>query len=270
MLAGLLLPAINSARESGRRITCVSNQKQVAFQLIAQADVTGCVPLARGIVNSGDLVYHSWVVSILPLLEEQDIAMRIKNNDDVESIMDYTIPVLKCKSSGKSSSGAEMSYVVNGGVQGDYRDRKNSPFLIDVYGTKIDEIKSTTKTIILSENLQAGNWSYSLKDIDGSDDADENADETNDQAIYLEANLAFVYPKNGVAMFGAAVEFINEGESEKPSQKTARPSSNHPGTVVSSFADGGVRPLNDNIDKEVFIKLCQPCKGDIDAKELGW
>jgi prepilin-type N-terminal cleavage/methylation domain-containing protein len=29
MLAGLLLPAIMSARESGRRATCMNNQKQI-------------------------------------------------------------------------------------------------------------------------------------------------------------------------------------------------------------------------------------------------
>ncbi|MDR1479419.1 MAG: DUF1559 domain-containing protein [Planctomycetaceae bacterium] len=276
MLAGLLLPAVNSARESGRRVTCISNQKQIAFQLITQADTSGFVPLAKGFGSPVEL-YHSWVVPILPLLEEQDIATQIKNGD-VESIMDYTIPVLKCKSSGKSSSGAGMSYVVNGGVQGDRRDKKYSPFLIDVYGAKIDDIKSTSKTVILSENLQAGNWSYSLDMIDGDSDPDDNADPDNVQALCLESHLAFVYPMGSpisaaAALFGTVtVEFINENETgqDTPSDKTARPSSNHPGTVVSSFADGGVRPLNDSIDKEVFIKLCQPSNGNIDAKDLGW
>ncbi|MDR2347005.1 MAG: DUF1559 domain-containing protein, partial [Planctomycetaceae bacterium] len=267
MLAGLLLPAINSARESGRRAVCISNQKQIAFQLIAQADVNGFTPLAKGIVNklSGDIEScHSWIVSILPLIEEQDLAMKIKDGDISPAVMEYTIPILKCKSSGKSSTGADISYVVNGGINGDYRDKKYSPFLINVNGPKIEEIKSTSKTIILSENLQAGTWCYALESMDGEFD---DADPDNSQTELLESNLAFVYPADqpaninlasSAALFGSVVNFINEDLTDAdPTSKTARPSSNHPGIVISAYADGGVRPLSETIDKEVYIKLCQ-------------
>jgi prepilin-type N-terminal cleavage/methylation domain-containing protein len=282
MLAGLLLPAVNAARESGRRTACISNQKQLAFQLIAQADVTGFTPLAKGVTDSaGDIgSFRSWVVAILPVIEEPDLAMRIKEGDTAPAVMDYTIPILKCKSSGKNSTGADMSYVVNGGMVGNYgnREKPYSPFLININGNKIDELKSTSKTIILSENLQAGNWSCMLDKI--VDDPWEESDPTNLNVEDLEANLAFVYPVDdpfninivsSATAFDIDIYFINEGtDSDQPKPITARPSSNHPGVVVSSFADGGVRPLSENIDKEVFIKLCQPSNSNIDASLLGW
>ncbi|MDR1290112.1 MAG: prepilin-type N-terminal cleavage/methylation domain-containing protein, partial [Planctomycetaceae bacterium] len=37
MLAGLLLPAIQSARESGRAAVCISNQRQTAYALVSAA-----------------------------------------------------------------------------------------------------------------------------------------------------------------------------------------------------------------------------------------
>ncbi|MDR1484058.1 MAG: DUF1559 domain-containing protein [Planctomycetaceae bacterium] len=274
MLAGLLLPAINSARESGRRVTCVSNQKQIAFQLIAQADVSGFTALAKCIDDKAEgdedkWRFHSWVIAILPLLEESDLAMKVKNEEWVVGDV-YRIPVLQCKSAGVTDN--KISYIVNGGVAGDHIDPKYSLFMIDKNGPKIENIKSTSKTIVLSENLNAGEWDYAIGSATG-----ENYKE---RVGELEANFAFTYPLVDddptvivacAAAFGdSTVNFINEGESDTPRQSTARPSSNHPGVVVSSFADGGVRPLNDNIDREVFIKLCQPCNSDIDVSLLNW
>jgi prepilin-type N-terminal cleavage/methylation domain-containing protein len=277
MLAGLLLPAINSARESGRRVTCVSNQRQVAFQLIAPVD-GGFLPLAKKVSSGTASYYQSWVVAILPVLEEQDTLAAIKSGKFTDAI-GISIPVLKCKSSGKSSTGASMSYVVNGGVAGDNDDRKYSAFLIDDRGAKIDDIKSTTKTLVLSENLQAGDWSYGLK-ADGFEFPTGTVE--GDKAKWIEANFAFVYPYHSDLSDTSSISesfnkdnvlFINEGDTgvDETGLMNARPSSNHPGTVVSAFADGGVRPLNDNVNKEVFVKLCQPCNSAIDAgKDLGW
>ncbi|MDR2116760.1 MAG: DUF1559 domain-containing protein [Planctomycetaceae bacterium] len=54
-----------------------------------------------------------------------------------------------------------------------------------------------------------------------------------------------------------------------PAYQTARPSSNHPGIVIAAFADRSVRPLNENMDKTMFIKICQPnCNEVIDADKL--
>ncbi|MDR0390711.1 MAG: DUF1559 domain-containing protein [Planctomycetaceae bacterium] len=271
------MPAINSARESGRRTTCVSNQKQVAFQLIAQADVSGFTPLAKCIDkepadNEEKFTFHSWVIAILPMIEESDLAMLVKKGDwDIGE--DYKIPVLQCKSAIVSAK--KISYIVNGGIAGDHTNPKYSLFLIDKYGQKIEDMKSTSKTLVLSENLHAGEWDWGIGCANGED--------YNERVADLEANFAFTYPladfpnnspdktSECSTAFGInTVYFINEGESSEPRISTARPSSNHPGVVVSSFADGGVRPLNDNIDKEVYIKLCQPSNTNIDAKELGW
>ncbi|MDR2171969.1 MAG: DUF1559 domain-containing protein [Planctomycetaceae bacterium] len=297
MLAGLLLPAINSARESGRRSACVSNQKQIALQLIAQADITGFPELAKCIDNPkpSNVVekdcFQSWIVTILPLLEEQDLAMHIREGN--WSIGDtYKIPVLQCKSARITDN--KISYVVNGGIacdaitftgsnvtdSNDYNfndnigiDTRYSLFLVDKNGQKIEELKSTSKTLVLSENLNAGIWDEGLFGGLGTDYA-------NCIGI-LEANFAFTYPlgssnnprivANCASSFSdATVNYINEGGGNEPKNSTARPSSYHPGVVVSSYADGGVRPLSETIDREIFIKLCQPCETNINADVLGW
>jgi hypothetical protein len=51
--------------------------------------------------------------------------------------------------------------------------------------------------------------------------------------------------------------------------RKARPSSNHPGIAVSTFSDRSVRPLNENMSQDVFVRICQPHSGIIvDLKDI--
>jgi prepilin-type N-terminal cleavage/methylation domain-containing protein len=269
MLAGLLLPAINSARESGRRAVCVSNQRQIAYQLVASATTSGFPPLAKSYQQGTNTIRLSWIVQLFPVMEEIDLYEQITENGSGATGIDYPIPVLKCKSNTEHNPGARVSYVVNGGLNdsdtgsanclsGDTSylptNKRYSAFLTADYGAKIDDLKSTTKTIVISENNQAGNWNYGVSDY---------------EAGTVEQNLAFTYPGGGYVE-SASVLWLGQNPAADASNATARPSSNHPGIIVAGFADGGVRPINDNIDKDIFIKLCQPGCSDIDAGKLGW
>jgi hypothetical protein len=76
---------------------------------------------------------------------------------------------------------------------------------------------------------------------------------------------------NGYATTGSAtVEvpgFINiERGTEFDNYKDyrrARPSSRHPGIVMTAFADRSVRPLNENMNQQTFVWICQPDSGRV-------
>jgi prepilin-type N-terminal cleavage/methylation domain-containing protein len=84
VLVALLLPAIQAARESARRTQCANNLKQIGIALHNYHDAskqfptqtTGSKSLADGCGGG----FFSWMVPILPLVEESALYDRIDHN----------------------------------------------------------------------------------------------------------------------------------------------------------------------------------------------
>ena len=83
-LVGLLLPAVQAAREAGRQTTCRSNQKQIGLALLQFHDARKMFPcgLTMGYNPSNPSVWNSpqyqygaigWGVRILPYIEEKGL-----------------------------------------------------------------------------------------------------------------------------------------------------------------------------------------------------
>ena len=70
VLVGLLLPAVQQAREASRRIDCGNHLKQVGLAVALAADVQKQFPTGRLTRDPFDV---SWAFRLLPFLEEQAI-----------------------------------------------------------------------------------------------------------------------------------------------------------------------------------------------------
>jgi len=137
VLAGLLLPAIQAAREAARRAQCISNQRQVALALLNCEQTRGSFPALRAPLkpasypcrcfdpdnwersNAGDspddYAELTWVGFLLPFMEQSTAWAQISTGWVERELHDLVMPVMQCRSSGIASGENRISYVANAG-----------------------------------------------------------------------------------------------------------------------------------------------------------
>lgn len=81
ILIALLLPAVQAAREAARRGECSNNLKQIGLSLHGYHDVYGCFP--PGVLAQNPYPYRkaSWLVRILPFMEQNALYERMTFKD---------------------------------------------------------------------------------------------------------------------------------------------------------------------------------------------
>ncbi|MFM7539275.1 MAG: DUF1559 domain-containing protein [Planctomycetota bacterium] len=84
VLAGLMLPAVQSTREAARRMQSVNNLKQIGIALHGYHDLYGDFPPAVVRDKDGKPLY-SWRVLILPYLEQENIFSKWKRDEPWDS-----------------------------------------------------------------------------------------------------------------------------------------------------------------------------------------
>jgi prepilin-type N-terminal cleavage/methylation domain-containing protein len=185
MLAALILPAVNMAREAARRATCVNNQKQLALAVSNAASVKGEFPGYRQKMFSGSSdvahVYGSWVVVLLANMEQMQL-YELFADGSITANPGIRLMSLICPSGGGVNDTQDLPnyYVANvghhdTGYPKDFRVEKEiDGIFVDLVGTDengfIDPDKRASKinkdhiydglsnTLLLSENLQTSPW----------------------------------------------------------------------------------------------------------------
>jgi prepilin-type N-terminal cleavage/methylation domain-containing protein/prepilin-type processing-associated H-X9-DG protein len=151
VLVALLLPAVQTARESARRMSCSNQLKQFGLAIHNYHDVHQVFPISIAYNRAGPRPTDQpngkgWIVSILPHLEQQALfndfqpgfngAFNVSagtgfGNPAIRQAMKTTIKVIQCPSDGQSkrvinnhselTAAIETAVTNYKGVLGDYR-----------------------------------------------------------------------------------------------------------------------------------------------------
>jgi prepilin-type N-terminal cleavage/methylation domain-containing protein/prepilin-type processing-associated H-X9-DG protein len=255
-LMGLLLPAVQSAREAGRRNTCSNNLSQLGKACTAFDAARQSLPGWRNRnPNVAQPLTPSWPVMLMPQLERNDIYRLYETAAGPTS--PTSLPIFNCPTSPSDTvGGSTIAYGGNAGagqlrIASGTHQIKGDGVLLDAVGVTgagsysgtrigLDAISSndgTTNTLLFTER-------------NGS---------TVSQVLWTGSAGVIVsgsIPASTTPVFGIAAnapsptptKVINTGLEYAPN-------SNHPGGVVTVFADGHTMFLRDSINAWVYVQL---------------
>jgi prepilin-type N-terminal cleavage/methylation domain-containing protein/prepilin-type processing-associated H-X9-DG protein len=257
-LMGLLLPAVQNAREAGRRNTCSNNLYQIAKAIQAFDGKYQYVPGWRNTVGPNA---SPWSVAILENIERRDLFTIAQSGTTTGQPV--RLEIYNCPTS-PSSTPNSIAYAGNCGIPTNSSTpastNKNLGVMFNAsLGIRIglDYVTAgdgSTNTLLLSEKCgplvtAPPNW---------------NGDNTaggpllNAVTWTLSGTAPTVYSEKpeplGFVLSGTATsgKVIN---SSGQHHATSYPSSNHPSSVVAAFCDGHVRTLSDTMIPYVLSQL---------------
>jgi prepilin-type N-terminal cleavage/methylation domain-containing protein/prepilin-type processing-associated H-X9-DG protein len=96
ILVALLLPAVQAAREAGRRMSCQNNSKQIGLALHNYHDTLKRFPQGQ----TAGVGTANWRVRIMPYMEQQPLYSTLNLNDVYSPavLQNLVLPVYKCPS----------------------------------------------------------------------------------------------------------------------------------------------------------------------------
>ena len=269
ILMGLLLPAVQNAREAGRRATCTNNLRQIGLAMHAFEGKSSNLPGWRNNLAGGLSV--SWPTVILPNLERKDLftVWNAATPSDTSSITsDYTpsVSAFMCPTSPPANEEVgTLVYAMNGGtgleaVPGPTQPRGDGVALDTVGGgsaynalnINLDIITGgdgTTNTLLVMEKC----GSMVLDPMPLFDKYQRLVmplgNSTTDWILSKDSPKVILLPgRTGVP----PTNIINPQTS---GEEYRYPSSNHPGGANAVFADGHTTFLQESVAPLVYVQL---------------
>jgi prepilin-type N-terminal cleavage/methylation domain-containing protein len=285
MLMALLLPAVQAAREAGRRATCLNNEKNITLAMTGFESARKCYPgylnAMPALPSGGNPTYTavSWVVPLLPFMDRKDLYELIQKQISTSAAgtalpldLGVTLSLLICPSDPPDSAGERnpwLAYVVNRGRNGWNSNAEVgvcfNQFLPGTAKVSTDYVSShdgTSTTLLLSESplysglptaatTAPGNSLY-LKLATGNPPAPSGS-------RYYSRPFPKWTSTDDKSELDLGFEWgCFDPDSPNVNNKIA---SRHGGVIVSAFCDGRVIGLKEDIDVNVFKHLMTPYGG---------
>lgn len=293
LLAGLLIPAVNRAREQARRTECTNRIRQVALAMLGQASTKQYFPGRLQVVRTA-LANRpvTWATAILPELEHQQ-AMDMFMQSPQDPLLEFYSPNLVCPSDdGAGKNQPWLSYVVNAGVPDkepfnadpDSWDTPSSGvihnLIITIRGGAVSKCRigpdyvtkhdGTSTTVLLTENIDAFKWHVPelLNLIDNQKNPTSqfktNLKDDFEQSVgvvWHPQDFNNTDPATGdYSSYAPRVRPINQDKAVySPGNGDpvafSRPSSYHSGGVNMAFCDGHVSFVQEGIRPEIYCRI---------------
>jgi len=261
MLMSLLLPAVNAARENARRVICTNSVRSLGQAINAYASANSGNYPGYVMSTANNTAPASWYVMLSPYLDRTDIYNAWTGTDTNAQAKVKTIYVefMICPSNPPlTPSGPQLGYVVNCGRPDNAGAKPPDYPANGIFMNQFDaqqpymrvsqssmRVKGESYTVFVSENTVPN-----MQWVVGS-------------SQQAEQSTGFVWQQVTTSASSPQAQSpyqINSGMKDA-SQTTiayARPSSKHPGGVVTCFGDASTRFIKQDINYYVWQCLMAP------------
>jgi prepilin-type N-terminal cleavage/methylation domain-containing protein/prepilin-type processing-associated H-X9-DG protein len=280
ILVGLLVPAVNYARESGRRAQCLNNVRGIGQAMVQHESDRGAFPgrvMRLQLIGQSEPVPVSWMTKLLPYLEQGNLLERIQAEGGHPTAA-VELEIATCPSDPPTGDiPFRLSYVVNCGIWdrefgdslADWKDLPangvfhnqyvNSAVTMNLgYLAKND---GATNTLLVSENLNAVAWmtlsQSPLQGLELEEGLHGMVWTTQTEQWLADPELPKADRQYAINSRRARAVLDADIVTMNPDQwvSIARPSSNHSGGVNAVFCDSHAIFLKEDIDPWVYNQL---------------
>ena len=287
VLIALLLPAVQSAREAARRCQCINNLMQVGialqnYQVAHEILPPGSVNDKGPIVATRQGYHYSWIVQILPYIEQKNLQKKFDFNVGLydpkhESARSFVLNSFLCPSDAGSFAGngggsagvivAQSSYM---GIHHDVEapiDVTNNGVLFLNSAIRYEDIEdggSNTLFVGESKHQKADlGWASGTRATLRNGGWGINQDPAKFMLVGTSTKSMLADAQADGAPPIAPPTGGTDPKIKPPVEPVGGFSSPHPGGANFSFGDGSVKFLKNTIATDVFAKLCNRHDGDV-------
>ena len=261
ILAALLLPAVQAAREAARRSDCLSNLRQIGLAFHQHHDAVSAFPHA----TEYGTTYLSAFTAVLPYVEESARYAQYERGLPYRSatnlrVIEQAVPIYRCPSMDLPRTvpdsdpacdeyGAPGSYAVSTGTENPWTGPHNGAIIFAPVGASSVNMVSATRmksiTDGTSQTLLLGEFDYGLQNYQWG--------ACKDRAVrWGLARWGGGYP--GVSIGATSGQFNSDrlisGFSELVTYR-----SDHPGGAHFAMVDGAARFIADDVDASALDSL---------------
>ncbi len=283
VLVGLLLPAVQTAREAARRMQCSNNIKQLGLAVHNYHDAFRMLPISVGPWQQGPRFSRErngkgWIVSILPQFEQTALYAAFEphfkgdffsggglNSPAAHQVMQTKLPVLLCPSDGSSQELITKQFQLTGipvaatnykGVLGDNR---------------IGDVAFSIHAGTLPRCLEIGGCNglffrvtyQEPKRFASITDGLSNTLMVGEDVVKHNASSAAYYANGDYCACHGPINFKPNPPTPLDWGNVTTFRSNHPGGAQFCLADGSVRFISDSADHLIYRGMCTRSGGEV-------
>ena len=268
ILVALLLPAVQKAREAGRRAQCQNNLKQVGLAVIMHEDARRHFPAGR---NSLDFFGVSWAFECLPFLEEKaihDAYDKTARVDDVKNSVAMRSPVSAFYCPSRRSPAADRNFdnnndaplVTAAAAGGDYAANPGTYYNFNVDNEGNVDPREMGLMYSFSKVRHSQIKDGTTKTFAVGERHIPPATDPSDERVHLQqGDCAFFASDTPWGIFADTRRGL--ANSRRDSGRT-KFGGEHPGVTLFVFVDGHVQSIENDTDLQALHWYCAVADGN--------